>query len=99
WARSAARERFDAARGPLWGVRVRTGGPDGQAVLVAADRLAADEAALSTMLADLGRLYTAEVTGEPADLPPVTGFGALARAEHERLADPAARDGRLAALA
>ena len=102
WARSAAREPFDARRGPLLRVRVRAVGPDLHAVLVCGDRLVTDEWSLRTLLTELAQLYTAEVTRSPAALPAVTGYSAVARGEHSRLAEPtavAALDARVAALA
>ncbi|HJQ03546.1 MAG TPA: amino acid adenylation domain-containing protein [Jatrophihabitans sp.] len=90
WARAAARKPFDAASHPLFRLRVRSTGPNEHALLFCADRLIADEAALPTILRELGQLYAAEVTGRPVDLPAERGYAEVARAEHVRLADPAA---------
>jgi amino acid adenylation domain-containing protein len=89
WAASAAREPFDAGRGPLWRVRVCSFA-GGEHLLLAADQLIADRRSLAVLLRELGELYTAEVAGVPAESPPVAGFGQLAEAGLRRSAAPAA---------
>ncbi|WP_426752409.1 amino acid adenylation domain-containing protein [Myxococcus sp. Y35] len=78
WTEDALRERleaeaqaaFDLERGPLVRARLYTGAPQGDVLLLAMHHLVTDFWSLEVIAAELGALYTAEVRGTPADLPP-----------------------------
>jgi amino acid adenylation domain-containing protein len=85
-----ARRPFDLRAGPLLRARLFRLGGDRHALLLVAHHVAADDWSLGILLDELGRLYAAELRGEPAALQPLPMRHAdLARSERARWAAPA----------
>ncbi|MFP2913670.1 condensation domain-containing protein, partial [Pyxidicoccus sp. 3LFB2] len=65
-----AHRPFDLERGPLGRVRLFTGAPGGPVLLLVLHHLVTDFWSLEVLAEELGTLYTADVHGTPAALPP-----------------------------
>ncbi|MBC7546045.1 MAG: amino acid adenylation domain-containing protein, partial [Candidatus Sericytochromatia bacterium] len=85
---------FDLATGPLARAWVYATAPDEHVLLLVFHHIAVDLWSMTVLLRELGHLYAAETTGQPASLPPLTSQYAdyvqwqgdqLAGAEGERL--------------
>ncbi|MDX1997304.1 MAG: amino acid adenylation domain-containing protein, partial [Thermoanaerobaculia bacterium] len=78
---------FDLVRGPLVAFQLVEEGPATQRLEITAHQLVADAWTLRRWLAELGRIYRAETTGSPVDLPPpVLQYGDYALRQRDWLA-------------
>ncbi|MEU0793370.1 amino acid adenylation domain-containing protein [Amycolatopsis sp. NPDC005961] len=78
-------EPFDLTRAPLARARLLADGDEDHVLLITVHHVVFDGWSRSLLLRELGLLYAAQVSGEPADLPPARPYREHARAQQDWL--------------
>lgn len=81
-------EPFDLARAPLARARLLAGGGEHHVLLITVHHTVFDGWSRTLVLRELGILYTAQLSGEPASLPETRPYREHARAQQDWLAGP-----------
>ncbi|MEV6638665.1 amino acid adenylation domain-containing protein [Amycolatopsis sp. NPDC051371] len=79
-------EPFDLTRAPLARARLLAGGPEDHVLLITVHHVVFDGSSRTLLLRELGILYAAQLSGEPANLPESGRYREHARAQQDWLA-------------